>query len=1012
VERRVREVGMRLAALEGRARARVFHLSWWADRLIGQAMADAAFRTRMLRLVDVFPVLASDEDVDAHLREELEGLDLPAWLRAGLGATGALPGGGRLSAGAARRVIEHMGTQFIAGTNPEDVARRVEWLWRRRTLATVDVLGEYTHSHEEADRYASRLAALVEALGVAQRAWPAIEALDEDDLGPVPRASVSVKASALVPSWSFTPLAADEAVRQASSRLMPVLERAAELGVFVWFDMERYDERLVTRRLVRELLERPSLRDLHAGIVVQAYLREAESDLDELVSWGAGRVPPIGIRLVKGAYLDAELVEAEARGWPLPTFERKEETDASFEALVARLHDAHGTVRAAFGTHNLRSLAVVLVEAERRGIPVNGFEIQLLYGMAEPVHEAVRRLGARLRVYAPMGELVPGMAYLVRRLLENTANEGFVRRHFQEHCSLDELLEAPRVAALPKPAPLARRPPTDVRRPGRYRPEPPLELRRPEVLRSLAAAVEAEARRAPRRVLARVGGELVATGRTFSSVNPADPSDVVAEVARTGVAEVDAALAAALEAQERWAATDEAERAAVVFRAAEHLRRSRLELAALEVREVGKSWQDADADVCEAIDVCEYHGRRMLELAQGAPVQSPAGEVNRMHYVARGVVAVVAPWNFPLAIPAGMVVPALLAGNAVVLKPAEQAPVVADALADVLARAGLLDGVLQVLPGFGEDAGAALVADPRVDLVAFTGSKAVGLGIFEALGRPDPRRRSLPRMVAELGGKNAIVVDADADLDEAVPGIVTSAFGFAGQKCSAASRLICVESIAEPLLRRLEGAVRSLKVGDPADPSTHVGPLIDEEAKRRLERAIALLPEVGRLLAVGGPVPERGWFVPPVVACDVEPTSWVATEELFGPLLACFVVRDLEAAIELANAPDAALTAGIYSRSPSRIRYAAARLRAGNVYVNRPIVGAVVGRQPFGGRGTSGLGRKAGGPDTLLEYLDAKVVSENTVRHGVALGDVPGASGPDGHRSQGTRVDAGRRSEP
>ncbi|HMC42382.1 MAG TPA: aldehyde dehydrogenase family protein, partial [Acidimicrobiales bacterium] len=426
------------------------------------------------------------------------------------------------------------------------------------------------------------------------------------------------------------------------------------------------------------------------------------------------------------------------------------------------------------------------------------------------------------------------------------------------------------------------------------------------------------------------------------------------------------------------------ERAAVLFRAAEWMRARRLELAALEVYEVGKPWADADADVCEAIDYCEYYGREALRLDRGAAVESPPGEVNRMGYQAKGITAVIAPWNFPLAIPTGMTTAALVAGNPVLLKPAEQSPAVAACLAEALAAAGLPPGVLGFLPGLGEHIGAWLVEHPEVAVIAFTGSKAVGLAINAAAALHRPGQRHVKRVIAEMGGKNPIIADADADLDQAVPAIVQSAFGYAGQKCSAASRLVVLDAVHDELMERLVGAALELRIGHPRHGSVHMGPVIEAEAQDRLRRAIEEAPRHGRVVLSRTDVPGEGFFVGPTIVTDVDPGSPLATEELFGPVLAVLRAPDFEAAVELANSSDYALTAGVLSRSPANIRLAAAELRAGNVYINRAITGAVVGRQPFGGYGLSGVGAKAGGPDYLLQFVDPRVVTENTLRQGFA----------------------------
>ena len=374
-------------------------------------------------------------------------------------------------------------------------------------------------------------------------------------------------------------------------------------------------------------------------------------------------------------------------------------------------------------------------------------------------------------------------------------------------------------------------------------------------------------------------------------------------------------------------------------------------------------------------------------------MQSPPGERNTLSYQPRGVGVVIAPWNFPLAIPTGMVTAALVTGNAVCFKPAEQTPAIAYRLVEALEAAGLPPGVLACLPGLGEEVGARLVEHPDVAFVTFTGSKAVGLGINQTAAVHRPGQRQVKRVIAEMGGKNAIVVDADADLDQAVPAILSSAFGFSGQKCSAASRLIIVEPVEDELLARLVGATAQLRVGHPRSMAVQVGPLIEAEARDRVCSYVALGAREGTVLTAPASVPEEGYFVAPTIVGGVPKNSRLATDEVFGPLLTVFTAADIDEAIAIANDTEYALTAGVLSRSPATIRHLSAELRAGNVYVNRGITGAVVGRQPFGGYGMSGVGSKAGGPDYLLQFLEPRVVTENTLRQGFApdeLIDWPG----------------------
>jgi RHH-type proline utilization regulon transcriptional repressor/proline dehydrogenase/delta 1-pyrroline-5-carboxylate dehydrogenase len=415
------------------------------------------------------------------------------------------------------------------------------------------------------------------------------------------------------------------------------------------------------------------------------------------------------------------------------------------------------------------------------------------------------------------------------------------------------------------------------------------------------------------------------------------------------------------------------------------MRNQRFDLAAWIVYEAGKPWAEADADVAEAIDFCMYYADQMRRLDEPRKCDH-LGEENTYFYRPRGVAVVIAPWNFPLAILTGMTVAALVTGNTVVMKPAEQSSLIAAQLMKIVHDAGLPDGVINFLPGVGEEIGPELVGSPDVDIIAFTGSKQVGLSINELASKTDDRQSSVKRIIAEMGGKNAIIIDDDADLDEAVAGTIKSAFGYAGQKCSACSRVIVLEKVYNQFVDRLIAAAGSLKVGPAEDPGVFYGPVIDKDAFDKIQDYI----EIGREeaeLKLAGTVPTdggSGWFIGPHIFVGVEPDARIAQEEIFGPVLAVIKADDLDHAIEIANGTPYGLTGGLYSRSPKNLKKARDRFLVGNLYLNREITGALVERQPFGGFRMSGIGSKAGGPDYLLQFLVPFNVTENTMRHGFA----------------------------
>ncbi|HEY5430993.1 MAG TPA: aldehyde dehydrogenase family protein [Solirubrobacteraceae bacterium] len=513
--------------------------------------------------------------------------------------------------------------------------------------------------------------------------------------------------------------------------------------------------------------------------------------------------------------------------------------------------------------------------------------------------------------------------------------------------------------------------------------EPILELRRAPVRAGLGQALDGVDAELPLAVPIWIGEDTRTTG-ALASTDPGAPDRLVAEAARASPADVDAAVSEAQRGGHIWRATPPPARAAALLAAAAWLRERRLELAALEVRECAKPWPEADGDVCEAIDFLEYYARAAVELGRGRELLQLPGERNELHYVPRGVVAVISPWNFPLAIPCGMTAAALATGNAVVLKPAEQSPALAYRLVQALRAGGVPPAAISLLPGEG-DAGAALVSHPGVHAIAFTGSLAVGRQIIATAAQVTAGQRHFKQVVAELGGKNCVIVAADADLDEAVPAIVASAFHYAGQKCSAASRVLVHEAIADQLLERLAGAVRTLVVGQAQTLGTDVPPVIERDAQERVNRYAQIAAQEGRIVAQAAPPAQDGWFCPATLAAGLPAGSAVLEEEIFGPVLAVERVTGVEQACDAIDGLTYALTGGLFTRDPGIVRRVRERSPVGNLYVNRGITGAMVARQPFGGNRLSGTGLKAGGPDYLLQFVEQRAVSENTMRHGLEV---------------------------
>src|SRR6266496_2410910 len=993
LQREIEARGERIFTLVDQHPESLFSKAGFYQRIMALSMRDEQFKVQMFRFVEVLPSLRKSGDVVQHLEEYFAGMrnGFAPVIRTGVCVARVVPW---ISAFILRRNVSGMARQFIAGKNCEDVMKTLRKRRARKIGFTVDLLGEAVVSEKEADEYAERCLDLLDCLARETRGWT--DPLERNS-GLFPVVNLSVKISALYSQTN--PADPADAIAHLAPKLRPILRRAKELGVFINFDMESFSHKNITLDLFKALFAESEFRDWpHAGIVIQAYLRDAEKDLVDLIDWGRARRTRFTVRLVKGAYWDYEKIKSTQNGWSIPVYLQKPESDANFEALSRVLLENESIVTAAFGSHNVRSIAHAQALGDELGIDRTRFEFQLLYGMAGPVKRALVEMGYRVREYCPVGELLPGMAYLVRRLLENTSNEGFLRAKFAENVPAEDLLRDP--CEILRGSRNGVRPPSNAtinmttttpktQRGASYENAPLTNIALPENQEKMRAALREQRKQFGRRVPLTINGEKIWTDNMFSSVNPSQPDQIVGYAAEAGIPEAERAVAAARAAFEKWRHTSFEERFQLLERAAEILDRRRFELSALEVFEVGKPWAQADGDIAEAMDFCRFYAAQTRLIGQPRLTQHVPGEESYQHYWPRGVALVIAPWNFPIAILCGMVTAALVTGNTVIMKPSEQSIICGAMLMQIFEEAGVPLGVLNFLSGRGSVIGAHLVDHKDVDLIAFTGSREVGLRIWESAGITRPGQRELKHVVCEMGGKNPVIIDSDADLDEAIADSIYSAFGYQGQKCSALSRLIVLEENYERVMERLLSATASLRIGNPEEPGMMVGPVIDEAAYKRIQEYIDIGKGEATLAYQAKGVPPEGYFIPPTIFTDVKPDMRIAREEIFGPVLSVLKVRDLDEAIDVANGTDYALTAGFFSRSPANIDRAKAQIEAGNVYINRSCTGAVVGRHPFGGFKMSGGGTKAGGADYLLQFLVPRVVTENVTRHGFAPEETP-----------------------
>ncbi|MBG0809774.1 bifunctional proline dehydrogenase/L-glutamate gamma-semialdehyde dehydrogenase PutA [Methylosinus sp. H3A] len=864
--------------------------------------------------------------------------------------------------GAARQAMKLMGGHFVLGETIDEALARAAAHDARRWRYSFDMLGEGARSGADADRYFASYAAAIAAIGAKAGAC----ALPE-------RPGVSVKLSALHPR--FEPLSRERVLRELTPRLVELARLAKRHDLVFTVDAEEADRLELSLDVIDAAVADPSLAGWEGfGLAIQAYQKRAAAVIDHVEALAEAHDRRFMVRLVKGAYWDTEVKRAQERGLAdYPVFTRKAMTDLNYIACADRLLQAP-RIFPQFATHNALTVATIV---ERAG-DASAYEFQRLHGMGEELFEALldEEKSAGCRVYAPVGPHRDLLAYLVRRLIENGANSSFVARAADASAPEGELLASPRAII------------GEASRARHSRLPPPADLYRP--LRANSRGVEFGDRQALAALLAerdaaRAPAPTAAPSSGHSSVAPCDLRSPIDDSLIGSVTEADAdaaraAMTTAARAFPAWEATPVETRATIIERAADLVEARRGRLIALLQEEGGKTLDDALAEVREAADLCRYYAGQARLVCEEETLPGPTGEDNRLCRRGRGVFVCISPWNFPLAIFLGQIAAALVTGNAAVAKPAEQTPLVAQEAVALLLEAGVPHGALQYVPGDGA-IGAELVAHEHVAGVVFTGSTEAAQSIHRALAASSG---PIVPLIAETGGVNAMIVDSTALLEQVVDDVLISAFRSAGQRCSAL-RLLCVqEDIAEAALALLIGAVEELRVGDPRALSTHIGPVIDARAKAQLEEYLALRRAQGRVL-YAGEAPPRGSFVAPhIVRLD---RAGDLRAETFGPVLhvATWRARDEKDFLRLVEeiaANGFGLTMGLHTRIEARIGALAGATPAGNLYVNRNMIGAVVGSQPFGGSRMSGTGPKAGGPDYLRRFLREETVTINTASFG------------------------------
>ncbi len=863
--------------------------------------------------------------------------------------------------------IRRFGEQFVFATSLEEALERAMHRTDVRITHSFDMLGEGARTAADAERSFNGYRAAIESLAATGKTGHFSQ-----------RDGISIKLSAIHPRFETAQLERVEG--ELYERLRALAVQACDADISFTIDAEESERLVLHVALLERLMREPRLAGWEGlGLAVQAYQTRAAATVDYLLARIAELKRPLAIRLTKGAYWDAEIKRAQELGMSgFPVFTRKWATDVSYAAIAQRLLTADAPVFPQFATHNALTAAWVCAVADAAA-PKKRFEFQRLHGMGEALFRAVlaERPNAAVRVYAPVGSFRDLLAYLVRRLLENGANSSFVHQIADEGTPIDALLVDPFEQARNEAAaeaPLA----AGAKLFAPRRNSAGRDLAEPRTLAALAAAVNSPLERACAAPL--IAGLARPGGQARPVVNPARLAETVGTVIDASDAEVDAAVAAAVAAQPAWDARGVAARAELLERAADAYEREHDALVQLLVREAGKTYLDSHLEVREAVDFLRYYAASACATLARRTLPGPVGESNELDLHGRGVFVCISPWNFPLAIFTGQVAAALVAGNAVIAKPAEQTPLVAHRAVKLMHAAGIPIDLLQMAPGPGETVGRRLTSDPRIAGVAFTGSTETARAINRALAARDA---PLAALVAETGGQNAMIVDSTALPEQVTDAVISSAFRSCGQRCSALRVLYVQHEIADAVLAMIAGAMRELAIGDPRDPATDVGPVIDAAALEALRAHRAWLrAHAKKLHECELPAGLDGHYFPPI-AYEIESMRQLEREN-FGPILHVvrFDKRALDRVLDEIAGSGYGLTMGLHTRLDARVEHVRARARVGNLYVNRNIIGAVVESQPFGGEGLSGTGPKAGGPHYLLRFVTERTVTINTAAAG------------------------------
>ncbi len=968
LEASIHEIGKEFLHHARSKQGGIFSSQFWSDKLMDWAMKDEAFKIQFFRFVDTYPSLTTPEQIHEHLVDYMTqpGVTQPPGMDLMTKAGGMAKG---IFTGRMTKQITGMAKKFIAGENAAATSPLLHELWKKGMCFSVDLLGEACISQRVADEYLDKYMDLVNNLPTLVADLPANLQLESDYLGPIPRVNVSIKVTSLY--WDVDPIDTEGSIDRLMDRLGPLLEAAGRNNVFINFDMEQYELKDLTLDLFERCCEKY---DFSAGLALQAYLRSSLDDAKRLIAWSKRTGRQVTIRLVKGAYWDFETIFAEQHGYAVPVWSRKQDSDACYERVVETIVENmprsanEGGVKLALGSHNARSISHALACVRKHNFPDSALELQMLHGMGDPLKAAALKMNLRMREYLPVGELLVGMAYFVRRLLENTSNESWLRASFSDDMSDEVLLANPLMV-----------------NPGEADPGIRMIEDGPEKHHLTASSADVGDGRPffnePRREF-----WFADVRNTFqSAIQDAEPPRET-----SFNQDVDATIANASRAQLKWSSTPVLQRAEVLINVARIFRARRDELAGYIIREAGYTWREADAEICDAIDYCELHARSAIPLFEPRRIGQFIGEWNVQSNQSRGVALCIPSWCHSLSTLTAMTTAALVTGNASIVIPAAGAFRLTEEFRAILSMAGVPEAVVQFLSA--EPDAPSLIYNPHIATVVYAGHREKGLSLIQATGTTQKDQAGIKNVVAELGGKNAIIVDVSADLGEAVLAVRDSAFHRAGQSPFACSRAIVVDSAYDSFVKKLVESTNEMCVGHPLLCATSMGPIVSEDHARQIRNRLEKAQSEGRLANRQDAPPAsdlmsgRPYILPHIFA-DVLPDTIVAQEEILGPVLAVIRARDFDEALDIANrhASGYAMAGAVYSRKPSNIDRVRSAFQVGNLYINAPIDSPRVGRQPIACMGRSGsLDNLRGSSDYLKHFVHARVIAENTMRRGFA----------------------------